>query len=133
MTRRAGRSAANDPGLQALLTAGVSSVCLVGKAWDHQVKSALKIALPENLRMIDESIRAAVERGLEVTFDAEHFFDGYASNPDYALQVCRTAYAAGARWLVLCDTNGGSLPDAVTRAIKGIIADVPGTSGCALS
>jgi 2-isopropylmalate synthase len=127
MTRRAGRSAANDPGLQALLSAGVSSVCLVGKAWDYQVKSALKIALPENLRMIDESIRAAAERGLEVTFDAEHFFDGFASNPEYAVQVCCTAYGAGARWVVLCDTNGGSLPDAITRAVTAVAVHVPGT------
>lgn len=127
MTRRAGRSAANDPGLQDVLNAGTKAVCLVGKAWDVQVKSALKVSKDENIRMIEESIRHAVKKKLEVAFDAEHFFDGYKSNPAYAVQVCKAAYDAGARWVVLCDTNGGSLPDDISRAVADVVKQVPGT------
>lgn len=126
MTRRAGRSAANDPGLQDVLNAGAPAVCLVGKAWDVQVKSALRVSKEENLRMIEESIRLAVKKKREVSFDAEHFFDGYRSNPEYALAVCRVAYEAGARWVVLCDTNGGSLPAQVCEAVAAAVKVVPG-------
>lgn len=126
MTRRAGRSAANDPGLQDVLNAGTGVVCLVGKASDVQVKT-LKVSKEENLRMIEESIKHAARKKLEVAFDAEHFFDGYKSNPAYAIEVCKTAYEAGARWVVLCDTNGGSLPKHITHAIGNVIQHVPGT------
>lgn len=127
MTRRAGRSAENDTGLQAVLAADVGAVCLVGKAWDVQVKSALKVSKDENIRMIEESIRHAVKKKKEVAFDAEHFFDGFKSNPDYAVAVCKAAYDAGARWIVLCDTNGGSLPDGITQAVSAVVKHVPGS------
>lgn len=127
MTRRAGRSAENDPGLQDVLNAGVGSVCLVGKSSDVQVKT-LKVSREENLRMIEESIKLAVKKKREVHFDAEHFFDGFRSNPDYAVQVCKTAYDAGARWVVLCDTNGGSLPEHVTKAVRAVAQMVPGAN-----
>lgn len=126
MTRRAGRSAANDPGLQDVLDAGTKQVCLVGKSWAKQVEVALKVSLPENLRMIDESIRHAVQKKRDVVFDAEHFFDGYKSNPDYALSVAVAAYKAGARWVVLCDTNGGSMPDEVERIVREVTKRIPG-------
>ncbi len=126
MTRRAGRSAANDPGLQDVLNAETKSVCLVGKAWDKQVKNALKISTAENIRMIEESLAHAKEKGREVLFDAEHFFDGYKSNPDYALSVVKAAYDAGARWLVLCDTNGGSLPHEIEAIVSEVTKQVPG-------
>lgn len=127
MTRRAGRSAANDPGLQDVLNANTKAVCLVGKAWDKQVKSALKISLTENIRMIEESLAHVKDQKREVLFDAEHFFDGYKSNPDYALDVVAKAYEASARWVVLCDTNGGSLPHEIEEIVKAVTQKVPGT------
>ncbi len=127
MTRRAGRSASNDAGLQSVIGADVAAVCLVGKAWDVQIASALKVSKDENIRMIEDSIRAAVKRGREVSFDAEHFFDGFKSNPDYAIAVCKAAYDAGARWVVLCDTNGGSLPEDITKAVKAVSRYVAGS------
>ncbi len=113
MTKRLGRSAANDPGLAAVLDAKAQGTCLVGKSWDFHVTLALGIALEENLLLIRESIAAAAAKGGEAMFDAEHFFDGYKANPDYAIACLTAAEAAGARWLVLCDTNGGSLPHEV--------------------
>ena len=110
MTRRSGRSAENDPGLSAVLNAPVQAVCLVGKSWDFQATVALGVDLDENLRMVSDSIGHAARVKAEAMFDAEHFFDGYKANPDYALACVRAAYQAGARWVVLCDTNGGSLP-----------------------
>lgn len=126
MTRRAGRSASNDTGLQAVLDTDAPHVCLVGKAWDRQIESTLKISKKENLRMVEESVRAAIARGKEVSFDAEHFFDGYKSNPDYAIDVVKAARDAGARWVVLCDTNGGSLPHDISRAIGTVTEHVAG-------
>ncbi|MGH6793064.1 MAG: citramalate synthase, partial [Methyloceanibacter sp.] len=111
MTKRPGRSIANDPGFQALLAAKVGSICLVAKAWDFHVDVALGITLQENLDAIKESTEAVVASGREALIDCEHFFDGYKANPDYALECAKTAYAAGARWVVLCDTNGGTLPE----------------------
>ena len=125
MTRRAGRSASNDPGLAALTEYAVDAVCMVGKSWDFQVTEALSIALEENLAMIGESIAELGRRVGEVMFDAEHFFDGYKDNPDYALACVRTAYQAGARWVVLCDTNGGSLPDEIERIVAEVSAHIP--------
>jgi 2-isopropylmalate synthase len=126
MTRRAGRSAANDPGLQDLLNADTKSICLVGKAWDHQVKAALGISTKENLRMIIESLSHIAKAKREAIFDAEHFFDGYKSNPEYALEVAKAAHDAGARWIVLCDTNGGSLPHEIGEIVAKVVSIVPG-------
>lgn len=129
MTRRAGRSAANDPGLNALVAHGaVKAVTMVGKSWDFQVTVALGVELDENLRMIGESIAHLGTKVGEVMYDAEHFFDGYKRNPDYALAALKAAYANGARWLVLCDTNGGSLPHEVERIVAEVIAaGIPGS------
>ena len=112
MTRRSGRSAANDPGLAALLGTKAPVVCLVGKTWDFHVDVALGVPLEENLAMIRESVAHVAARA-EAIFDAEHFFDGYKSNRDYALACATAAFDAGARWVVLCDTNGGTLPDEI--------------------
>ncbi len=126
MTKRSGRSAANDPGLAAVLDARAQGTCLVGKSWDFHVTLALGITLEENLRLIGESIAAAAARGGEAMFDAEHFFDGYKANPDYALACLKAAEAAGARWMVLCDTNGGTLPHEVERIVGEVVRRVPG-------
>ena len=128
MTRRAGRSAENDPGLTALFATRARVVCMVGKTWDFQVKVALGIDMDENVRMIDDSVRLATKKMDEVLFDAEHFFDGYKSDPAYALNCVKTAFEAGARWVVLCDTNGGTLPDEVERIVTEVAKHVPGTS-----
>lgn len=125
MTRRAGRSASNDPGLQDVLAAKTPSVCLVGKAWDWQVEAALKVSKKENLKMIEESFAHVVGKKREAVFDAEHFFDGYKANPDYALDVLRAAVAGGASWLVLCDTNGGSLPSEVRSMVAAVKKALP--------
>ena len=127
MTRRAGRSTANDPGLAGLANAKVDCVCMVGKTWDFHVDVALDIAPDENLAMIAESVEHMAGRKAEVLFDAEHFFDGYKSNPDFALKCVTAAYEAGARWVVLCDTNGGTLPDEVERIVGEVTAVVPGS------
>lgn len=126
MTRRSGRSAENDPGLQAILGGGTSVICLVGKTWDFHVELALGVSLDENIDMIRDSIRLAAEKADEAVFDAEHFFDGYKANPDFALRCVKTAYEAGARWVVLCDTNGGTLPDEIERIVGEVSAHVPG-------
>jgi 2-isopropylmalate synthase len=127
MTRRSGRSAENDPGLAALLNARTPVVCMVGKSWDYQVTDALGIDLDENLEMIADSIRHARTRADEVMFDAEHFFDGFKANSEYALACARIAYEAGARWIVLCDTNGGTLPHEVDAIVRTVAEQVPGT------
>lgn len=126
MTRRAGRSVENDPGLSALLDVPVKTVCLVGKSWDFQVTKALGISKVENLRMIRESIARVVSQSKEAVFDAEHFFDGYKANPDYALECVQAAHDAGARWIVLCDTNGGTLPHEVERMVGEVAQHIPG-------
>ena len=127
MTKRAGRSAANDDVLAGVLNAGTPAVCLVGKTHDFHVKTALGITLPENLENIQQSIAHLVAQGREALFDAEHFFDGYKANAHYALKCLHAAHNAGARWIVLCDTNGGSLPDEVTEITKAVIASgIPG-------
>ncbi|HZS83898.1 MAG TPA: citramalate synthase [Stellaceae bacterium] len=126
MTRRAGRSAANDPGLAATLGCGARVACLVGKSWDFQVETALGVSLAENLAMIAESVGLAACRLDETLFDAEHFFDGYKANPDYALSCLAAARDAGARWIVLCDTNGGTLPHEVEAIVREVVRTVPG-------
>jgi 2-isopropylmalate synthase len=127
MTRRSGRSADNDPGLRALLEAKAPVAVLVGKSWDFQCRIALGVEPDENVRMIADSIALMAREKAEAMYDAEHFFDGYKANPDYALSCVRAALDAGARWAVLCDTNGGTLPhevEAITAAV--IAAGVPG-------
>jgi len=127
MTKRAGRSAANDEVLAAVVNAGTGSVCLVGKTHDYHVTAALGITLEENLENIRASVAHLVGLGREALFDAEHFFDGYRANPGYALDCLRAALEAGARWIVLCDTNGGTLPAEVGRVTAEVIAaGVPG-------
>ena len=127
MTRRPGRSAANDPGLNALLTTKADSVCMVGKTWDFHVDVALAIEREENVAMIAESVAHACSRVGEVLFDAEHFFDGYKANTAYAMECVLAAYEAGARWVVLCDTNGGTLPQEVARIVGDVGEQIPGS------
>jgi 2-isopropylmalate synthase len=127
MTKRAGRSAENDDVLAAVLDAGTPAVCLVGKTHDFHVTEALGVTLEENLENISASIAHVVAKGREALFDAEHLFDGYRANPDYALACLRAAHDAGARWIVLCDTNGGTLPDEIGRITGEIVAaGIPG-------
>lgn len=126
MTRRAGRSAANDPGLTAVLGTGAPVVTLVGKASARQAEGALGVTREENLAMIADSIRAACARASEVMLDAEHFFDGWAEDPGYALAALEAAAEAGARWLVLCDTNGGTLPHQVEAVVERVAQRFPG-------
>ena len=127
MTKRAGRSAANDPGVAQLLDADADTIVFVAKASDYQVRTALGVSLDENLESIADSIKAARARGREVMLDCEHFFDGYKSNAAYALQCAQTAHEAGARWIVLCDTNGGTLPHEVERIVADVAKHVPGS------
>ncbi|WP_306028801.1 citramalate synthase [Stappia sp. MMSF_3263] len=126
MTKRAGRSAANDPGLQTVLGSAADAICLVAKSWDYHVRVALGCSNEENLVSIRESVEAVVASGREAMIDCEHFFDGYKANPDYALACARTAFEAGARWVVLCDTNGGTLPHEVSEIVRLVGAHVPG-------
>ena len=121
MTKRAGISAENDDVLAAVLNAGTPAVCLVGKTHDFHVKTALGITLKENIDNIAQSFAHLVANGREAIFDAEHFFDGYKSNPDYALEAVHAAYEAGARWIALCDTNGGTLPTDIHRITAAVI------------
>jgi len=127
MTKRAGRSAANDDVLAAVLNASTPAVCLVGKTHDFHVRQALEISLEDNLDNIAASVAHCVGEGRETLFDAEHFFDGFKANPSYALDCLAAAYEAGARWVVLCDTNGGTLPHDVSEITKKVIAaGIPG-------
>ncbi|MGR3639849.1 citramalate synthase [Alterinioella nitratireducens] len=127
MTKRAGRSAENDEVLAAVLNAGTKSVCLVGKTHVFHVETALGITLKENLDNIARSIAHLVAQGREALFDAEHFFDGYKADPGYALSCLHAAHDAGARWIVLCDTNGGTLPAEIAEITRAVIADdIPG-------
>jgi 2-isopropylmalate synthase len=127
MTRRPGRSVSNDPGLVALLDAKADAICFVAKSWDYHVRVALETTLEENLASIRDSVQAAKAKGREVLLDCEHFFDGYKANPDYALACAQTAYEAGARWVVLCDTNGGTLPHEVETIVAKVTECIPGT------
>lgn len=126
MTKRAGRSAGNDPGLASVLDARASACCLVGKSWDFQVEKVLEVTQEENLDAIRESMAEAARRGREPMFDAEHFFDGYKANPAYAVSCLKAALDGGARWVVLCDTNGGTLPHEVERIVSEVVRHVPG-------
>ena len=127
MTKRDGRSAANDEVLAGVMNAATPAVCLVGKTHEYHVTTALGITLEENLENIRASVAHMVAAGREALFDAEHFFDGYKANPGYALECLRAAHAEGARWIVLCDTNGGTLPEEVGRITAEVIgAGLPG-------
>ena len=126
MTKRSGRSAENDTGLSAIMNSNTSAVCLVGKSWDFHVDVALGITNEENLNNISESAKHFVKAKKEFMFDAEHFFDGYKANPKYALSCIKAAYDQGARWVILCDTNGGTLPHEVTQIVSEVAKVVPG-------
>ena len=126
MTKRAGRSIENDPGFQSLLGTKCEAVCLVAKAWDYHVRVALGVENEENLEALGQSVRAAKDSDHEVLVDCEHFFDGFKANPEYALDCARTAYDEGARWVVLCDTNGGTLPHEIEEIVKQVAQVIPG-------
>ncbi|MEW6516054.1 MAG: citramalate synthase [candidate division FCPU426 bacterium] len=123
-TRRAKYRVDQDPAIQALLDTGAPVIALVGKTWDLHVREVLHTTLEENLRMIKDSVHYLVGKKREVFFDAEHFYDAYQANPAYALEVLRTAAEAGASWLVLCDTNGGTLPDVIRTITSAARAGV---------
>lgn len=126
MTRRPGRSSSNDPGMAALLDAKADAVCFVAKSWDYHVRVALETSLEENIAAIRDSVRAAKTKGREALVDCEHFFDGYKANPEYALTCAKVAHQEGARWVVLCDTNGGTLPHEVEAIVRDVVNHVPG-------
>ncbi|RVD17186.1 MAG: citramalate synthase [Mesorhizobium sp.] len=127
MTKRAGVSASNDPGLASLVQSKSDAICFVAKSWDYHVRVALGCTNEENLDAIKASVEAAIAAGKEALVDCEHFFDGFKANPDYALACARTAYDAGARWVVLCDTNGGTQPSEVRAIVEKVI--LSGISG----
>ena len=127
MTRRPGRSASNDPGIAALLDAKADAICFVAKSSEYHVKVALETTNEENVASIRDSVAAAKAKGREVLVDCEHFFDGYKANPEYTLSCAKAAYEAGARWVVLCDTNGGTLPYEVSEIVGEVVKHVPGT------
>jgi 2-isopropylmalate synthase len=126
MTRRPGRSTSNDPGLAALLQAKADAICFVAKSWDYHVRVALETTLEENLAAIRDSVRAATAGGREVLLDCEHFFDGYKATPQFALACAKAAYEEGARWVVLCDTNGGALSHEVETIVGEVVKVIPG-------
>jgi len=126
MTRRQGRSVENDPGVAALLDSAAEAVTFVAKSWDYQVRVALRSTEEDNLEGITQSVKAGVARGKEVAVDCEHFFDGFKANPDYALACAKAAYDSGARWVVLCDTNGGTLPHEIERIVADVVKVIPG-------
>ncbi|MEG5017595.1 citramalate synthase [Microcoleus sp. B4-C3] len=120
-TRRPGTTAANDEMLQAILSAGTRWVTLFGKSWDLHVIESLKTTLEENLAMIRDTIEYLRSQGRRVIYDAEHWFDGYKHNRDYAIKTLEVAADAGAEWLVLCDTNGGTLPHEVSQVVREVL------------
>ena len=126
MTKKLGRSADNDPTLSSILNANTKAVCIVGKAWDFHVDVALGITKEENLTNIKETAKYFIKNKKEFIFDAEHFFDGYKNNPTYALDCLKQAYDEGTRWLVLCDTNGGTLPHEVGEIVSKVSNSIPG-------
>ena len=126
MTRRPGRSASNDPGLAALIEAKADAICFVAKASAYQVRVALETTNEENLASIRDSVSAAKAAGREVMVDCEHFFDGYKENAEFALACAKAAYESGARWVVLCDTNGGTMPHEVETIVGDVIKHIPG-------
>src|SRR6201991_1196396 len=127
MTRRPGRSASNDPGLAALWEAKADAICFGAKSSAYQVRVALETTNEENLASIRDSVKAAKAAGREVMVDCEHFFDGYKENADFALACAKAAYDAGARWVVLCDTNGGTMPHEVEAIVTAVTQHIPGS------
>lgn len=123
-TRRVNGNAESDPTLTNLVSAGTSTVCIVGKSWDYHVTEALRTSLDEGVAMVADSIKFLKDQGLEVFFDAEHFFDGYKANPEFALRVLEGASDAGADCLVLCDTNGGSLPFQIEETVSEVVSQL---------
>lgn len=119
-TRRPGKTAADDPMLQAVLAAGTRWITLFGKSWDLHVSEGLQTTLDENLAMIQDTIAFFRSQERRVIYDAEHWFDGYKQNPDYALKTLEAAIRGGAEWLVLCDTNGGTLPHEVGAIVRKV-------------
>jgi len=126
MTKRVGRSAANDDVLAAVINANTPAICLVGKTHEFHVTTALGVTLEENREAIGETFEHIVGLGREALFDCEHFFDGYKSNPQYALDCAKAAFDAGARWIVLCDTNGGTLPEEIAQITAEVCKVIPG-------
>ena len=126
MTRRKGVSVEQDAGLQAMLDCPAPVACIVAKAWDEQCEKVLEVTLEENLELIEESVTYLIKNGKDVIVDAEHFYDGYNANPEYALQCLKTAANAGAKAIALCDTNGGMMPwdiEAITRIVVESLGD----------
>jgi 2-isopropylmalate synthase len=126
MTRRPGRSASNDPGLAGLLEAKADAICFVAKSSAYQVRVALETTNEENLASIRDSVKAAKAAGREVMLDCEHFFDGYKEDSEFALACAKAAYDSGARWVVLCDTNGGTMPNEVEAIVGEVAKHIPG-------
>jgi 2-isopropylmalate synthase len=125
MTKRPGRSCENDPGISSIVNANVNTVCIVGKTWDFHVEKALGISNNENLENISDTAKYFIKNNKEFMFDAEHFFDGYKNNRDYALSCIKSAYDSGARWVVLCDTNGGTLPHEIGEIVGDVSKIIP--------
>jgi len=128
-TRRKGINAQEDANLNKILESGVSVATIFGKSWDFHVTTALETTLEENLAMIGDSVRYLKQHGLEVIYDAEHFFDGYKHNAEYALETLKQAHEAGADWIVLCDTNGGSMPDEIKTIVQTVREHIPAKIG----
>ncbi len=126
MTKRAGRSVGNDPGVQDVLNSAADAACFVAKSSVRQVEIALGISLEDNLKNLADTVAASVARGKETLVDCEHFFDGFKEHPDYALRCVTTALEAGARWVVLCDTNGGTMPNEVEAIVAAVLQVAPG-------
>ncbi|MEC0239096.1 citramalate synthase [Paenibacillus dokdonensis] len=124
-TRRKDSQADQDANLKRMIESGAQAATLVGKSWDFHVHTALQTTLEENLAMIYDSIAYLKQQGLEVIFDAEHFFDGYKNNPEYAVSVLKKAHEAGADWLVMCDTNGGTLPHEISGIVTTLRTGLP--------
>ena len=124
MTRRRDQAAEDDQGMRALVAARTPVVTIVGKSWDLHVREVLGVSLDENLRMIADSVAFCAASVPEVVYDAEHLFDGFKHNPDYALRTLKAAADAGAAWIVLCDTNGGSLPEEIAEAVQVVVREI---------
>ncbi|MBE9014248.1 citramalate synthase, partial [Pseudanabaenaceae cyanobacterium LEGE 13415] len=124
-TRRPGKTAATDPMLQPILAAGTNWITIVGKSWDLHVIEGLQTTLDENLAMIEDTIAYLKQHDRRIIYDAEHWFDGYQHNPEYALRTLEAAISAGAEWITLCDTNGGTLPHEVDRIVQEVKKSFP--------
>jgi 2-isopropylmalate synthase len=119
-TKRAGNSVENDPVLQDLLAAGTPAIAIFGKSWDFHVNEVLRITLDDNIKIIEDSVSYLKKHHKEVIYDAEHFYDGYKHNPEYAIQTLQAALRGGADFIVLCDTNGGTLPYEAVNILKKV-------------